>query len=473
MLYYARGRRLWDYRAPSRMIFKPRTLSLAGLLATAALLSMPWSSAGAQWQLEADTILTIPNARSSKAGTCQLKKGTRVDLISGADADPLTLSFANVVFEMPRGTSLAKALQELRPNSPVTAESVFDAEAWQKRKLLPPEEAQWLPVSPAPDDRRKDHWDPRGFFAIPENSLPPRTAETAPPAGFAWDRTLVIPGRFAFLNLPFILQKKPGICVGASAINVVRYLCPDNQLTTDEFFRLLTARSHGASNEDLKSGMELLGLPAQEVMLSRSGAATALRQIKRNLDNNLPVLAADGRHMVLITGYDTEKKKLFVWNQWGNGKIVNGMPKGHYELQESDLPIEFRTLFFCRKVRYEPADNVKQALESVTGALEDLQMHPYIETEFSRPVFLVHAGPERLRAVLRAGRTVFVQQGGSVLSVLPSAAGDNDKLSCIELPSGAKHWRTLSGLSQEITTKNGGAFFSAKKEEQPAVAKTP
>lgn len=419
------------------------------------------------WQLEADTVITLPSKSGNSPGSCTLKKGTRVELRSPANANELELSFAGLVFSMPRGEALQEAFALLYPQATDTAGLVFDIDAWENRRSLPPGEAQWLPLAPRPEDPRKKHWDPRGFFAIPDAPRVDAAGEKDPPRGFAWDRTLIIPGRFAFLNLPFILQKKPGICVGAAGINVVRYLCPDNPLTGPEFFRLLTERSHGASYTELKTGLELLGMPSDKLVLTRSNLLSSLRRVKANLDLNLPVLAADRRHMVLITGYDATAKKLFVWNQWGNGKVINGMPKGHYELQDRDLAIEFKDLVFCRKVRYEPADNVKQAIEQIAGPAEDLQMHPFIESEIPAEYFLPHAGPERLRVSLRSGRMVLVPQGASVLAILPDAAPAQEQFTCVYLPGKEKYKRTLRQIADEIAATNGGTFYSAKKFTLP------
>lgn len=408
-------------------------------------------------------MIAVTNARTSSPGSCTLKKGTRVELVAEPDADTVQLSFAGLVFEMPRGAALQKALEQFYPHNPTNNNGcIFDTAAWQKRRLLPPEEARWLPLPPHADDMRKSLWDPRGFFCIPDNPRISGDDKTAPPADFAWDRTLIIPGRFAFLRIPFILQKKPGICVAAAAVNVVRHLRPEYEITASELFHLFTDDSHGATYEELQAGMNLLGLPSDRLAPRRANLPSTLQRLKNSLDRGLPVLAADGRHMVLITGYDAATKKLFVWNQWGNGKIVNNMPKGHYELQDSDLPIEFINLVFCRKVRFEPADNVKEVLQSLAGASDDLQMHPYLESQFPSEYFLAHAGPERLRAVLRAGRTILVPQGVSVLCVLPGPAGDKDRLSCVTLPGGMKNLRTLASLSGEISSKSGGNFFSAK-----------
>ncbi len=443
----------------------PRSLPFAFFLALFAANST--CVAGPQWALEADTVLTIPGKHGKGNGTCTLKKGAHVELRSAPDADPLMLSFAGVEFQMPRGESLRKALAELYPDDAVPDARTFDTDAWQRRQNLSPGEVRWLPLPPGPNDPRKVHWDPRGYFAIPSDPPFERTEEREPPPDFAWNRTFVIPGRFAFVHIPFILQKKPGICTGAAGINAVRHLRPEYQITTDEFFRLITDRPRSGSLQGLQNSLQQLGMVSEHVRPTRARLSSILQRLKSSFDRNVPVLAADSRHMVVLTGYNAETKKLFVWNQWGNGKIVNGMQKGHYELEERDLPIEFSTLIFPSRIRYEPADNVKSAIEGLAGASEDLQVHPYFEPDFAFRGYEERIGSERIRLALQAGRTVFVPQGDSLLCLLP---GNLEKVTTVNLPGGARNSRTLSSLAQEILETSGGLFLSAKVADGLAVA---
>lgn len=340
-------------------------------------LSTAPARAANQWELEADTIVTLGGDESAARGTITLKKGTPVELLPGSTPQVAKISYAGLVFEMPRGEALREAFDVLYPEGTRAADTVFDVEAWQKRRSLPAEQARWLPLLPRPDDPRKKHWDPAGFFAVPENLPHDSGGASEPPPDFAWDRTLIIPGRFAYLNLPFILQKRGGICVGAAGINVIRYLRPEMKMTADEFFRMLTDRPNAGSYDELVVGLGNLGLPAEKIKLSRANLPAVLRRLKSSLDANIPVLISNPRHMVLVNGYDAAAKKIFLWEQWGAGKIINGMPKGHFEVPDSQLSSRYDTVVFCRMVRREPPDNVKRALEDSAGESDDLRAHPY------------------------------------------------------------------------------------------------
>lgn len=393
-------------------------------------------------------------------GSTTLAAGARVEILSREGDRVLVKAAAGEAWA--QASQVADEIPDTGSN-PATQPALAAKEDDNRAPAEPHDTAAGEPVEPVAPV----------YSAKPDNPEIPATTETEPPAGFAWDRTLIIPGRFAYLNLPFIKQTKPGICVGASAINIVRYLCPDNQLSAGEFFHLITERAAGAGDIELLMGMKMLGLPAYCSGLSRANVRADLKRLKTSLDNNLPVLAADRRHMVVITGYNDATKKIFVWNQWGNGKIVNGMPKGHYELLDTDLPIEFNSLIYCHKVRYEPEAEAKTALESVTGATEDLQLHPYIEGPIPFSAYNPHAGPERLKAALRANRTVLVPKGDSVLCVIPGEAKDTSAMQCVTLPRGVKTQMSLQALSDVISRTAAGNFYSAKSAEKLAASSMP
>lgn len=224
---------------------------MAALLSVSTLLSADPGGQTHFWNLEADTIVSIHTASGTR-GTCTLKKGTRVEVISDS-TDKMTLKFAGESFEMPKGAVLQEALQKLNPTGTPKNKLVFDSRRWMHEKT--PEEAE-TPINSA-----KGEYSPEDFRTVPD---PPTldTGDKEVPDGFMWDRTIIIPGKFAFLNIPFIKETKAGTCVGASSINVVRYLKPDYLLTNPEHFRLITGSEAGASDRELCEAMKLLGLPA-------------------------------------------------------------------------------------------------------------------------------------------------------------------------------------------------------------------
>jgi len=295
----------------------------------------------------------------------------------------------------------------------------------------------------------------------------PGDAPTEIPKTFPLEKSVIIPGKFGYLKLPFIKQTKPGICVAAAAINAVRYLHPEIQLSGSELFLLYNNRPGGASFEEASLGNLQLGVKCRIVRMAGMPRQELVRLIHKSIEENLPVIAADVRHAVLIYGFNKETKKLFVWNQWGNGKIVDGMPKGTYLLQESDLLIEFKDLLFVSKVRFKPLESLQQTLEAKVGTAEDLQVHPVAGRPFGGiQYYLPYSAPQRIKATLRAGRTILLPQGDDVLCVLPDdVKTDTVTLQCRYLPSGKTARHSLESLAQMLMP-NGGEFYSVKHTEK-------
>lgn len=287
------------------------------------------------------------------------------------------------------------------------------------------------------------------------------------PAGFAWNETVISPTQCAFLALPFIKQTKPGICTAAAAINVVRYLSPETEISASEMFRIMTNASAGACMSEVISGLRVLGFSGREVSTRGVPWRVLVSWVKRSLDRNLPILAADVRHMVLINGYDGKRKRLFVWNQWGNGKVINGMPKGTYELAESDLPLEFESLIFVERLRYEPAKPTREFVESVLPTSEDLEVHPAFCEGSAAAGALSRGSIPRLKAVLRGGRMLLLPQGKTVLCVAPNALKTGNELLRGEIfPSREPTVLTVNALAAKICAA-GGTFLSAKALQEP------
>lgn len=427
-------------------------------------------SAASTWQLEHEIILSDRDAAGKIVHRKNVPAGTPVTLLRREASDgrqELWLWYSGREIIMPTGESLQTALGLMHPGLEAGSATPFDVDAWQEMRQHPVEVARWIPQQSGPRKGQSGRWDERGFFVVKKAVPPPQTPEfDAIPEDFSWDRSVAVPGKFAFLALPWIKQANPGICVAAAGINVVRYLRPEIQLSGPEFFRMLNAREGGASDRELSRASFLLGLPSSAIPANaRSGRTPLVDFIKRKLEEGYPVCAADKQHMVLITGYDSSRSKLFVWNQWGNGKVINGMPKGHYELNESDLGAEFKYVMVFESVEFQPASNVAALLQQIAGPMEDLQIHPLVVGGGARQsdAYLAHAGTSRLKAVLRSGRTILCPRGATVLSIQPSSAESDDAMvECISRPSGAKTIVPLRTVAAEIARLDSGNFYSGK-----------
>lgn len=439
------------------------TLALLGAIAATILpVLVPHALAAepaASWKMECDTRIPLRDPRGRIIGSTLVSAGTMVERLpairANAGKEVLRLRHMGETFEVPTDAELQAVLQKQNPAGTAAEKRVLDVGNWMRDQRIASGKAPAGPGSTA------EELPPNYTTEVLKMEIP-ATEFTEIPKDFAWDKTVIIPGKFGFLKLPFIKQTKPGICVAAASINAVCHLHPEIQLKGSELFRLYNNRAGGASGHEALFGNLQLGVKCRRVMIG--GQRTELvRKIQQSIEANLPVLAADVRHMVLIYGFNKESRKLFVWNQWGNGKIVEGMPKGTYLLKESDLPIEFKELMFIEKVRFNPVESLTQALEAKVGATEDLQVHPIVGSPFGDlQTYMTYSTPQRIKAALRAGRTILLQQGADVLCVFPNEVKtDTDMLECKSFPSSKTTRHSLQSLTQ-LMAANRGEFYSVK-----------
>lgn len=458
-----------EYTESARMIRKILTgicsPALLGVIAATILpVLVPTVLAAepsASWKLECDTRIPLRDPRGRITGTTLISAGTMVERLpavrASAGKEVLRLRHMGETFEVPTGSELQELLQKQNPAGSAADKRIFDVGNWLRDQRIASGNLPGASGSMAEEI-------PPSFttevvpMEIPANEL------TEIPKDMSWDKTVIIPGRFGFLKLPFIKQTKPGICTAAASINAVCHLHPEIQLKGSELFRLYNNRSGGASLEEACFGNLQLGVKGRIIRKGHMPRTELVRKVQQSIEANLPVVAADVRHAVLIYGFNKETGKLFVWNQWGNGKIVNGMPKGTYLLQESDLPIEFQHFIFFEKVRFNPVEPLTQSLEAKVGTTEDLQVHPIVGSPFGDlRHYLTYSSPQRIKAVLRAGRTILLQQGTDVLCVFPNEVKtDADMLECRSFPSRRTTRHSLQSLTQLMAT-NRGEFYSVKR----------
>lgn len=416
------------------------------------------------WKLEYDTRIPLHDSRGSIVGSTRIAAGTVLDVLppnkASAGKNVIPLRHMGEVFELPTGPDLQALLVKQNPSGTPPEKQVLDLHRFKIEELTAKRKTSGRPGPPIEEL-------PPTFSTETIAMDLPADAPSEIPKNFPLDKTVIIPGKFGYLKLPFIKQTKPGICTAAASINAVRYLHPEIQLSGSELFRLYNNRPNGASFEEASLGNLQLGVKCRIVRIASMPRPELVRMIHKSIEENLPVIAADVRHALLIYGFNKETKKLFVWNQWGNGKIVDGMPKGTYLLQESDLPIEFTDLLFVSKVRFKPLESLQQALEAKVGTTEDLQVHPVAGKPFGGiQHYLPYSVPQRIKATLRAGRTILLPQGEDVLSVSPDEVKtDTVTLQCRYLPSGKTSRLSLESLTQLISL-NYGEFYSVKQSEK-------
>lgn len=159
--------------------------------------------------------------------------------------------------------------------------------------------------------------------------------------------------KMVFLPLAFKAQERGGICVSASALNIIEYLGYEFELSQDEFFKLFNAGRSGASPRELDRGLASIGYKLKNLYHreiakrhynskeTREMEDKAIEVIKEYLDKGIPLSASKTGHAMTLIGYNTHPQggKDGVFYIWDQGKESRESRESK-ESKESNVHIE-------------------------------------------------------------------------------------------------------------------------------------
>lgn len=283
------------------------------------------------------------------------------------------------------------------------------------------------------------------------------------PADFHYDKSLIIPGQFAFLALPFEKQGKGGICAAASALNIMRFIDPSIQMEQRELFSLYNGGQSGASLDQVQGGLESLGFESEWIQTANADKKTLIAKIRASLDAGRPVLATIPGHALTIIGYNKPSGKIIAWDQRMHvpGK-PDYLPRGAYETSEASLHSRFDSAFFIRKVENKLNREEAGQLAAIICDSSGWQHQEIVNgSDESLIKFLRHAAPPKMESLLRRGQTILIPKGRKeVVSILSVSDG---KWSARHLPGGREESFSDATLARLLTESNG-VFFSGTSQ---------
>jgi len=290
--------------------------------------------------------------------------------------------------------------------------------------------------------------------------IPDAEGNVSLPDGFRYERTLIIPTKFAFLALPNIKQLPRGICTAAASINILSYLDPTIKLDQEGLFSLFNNKRAGATIEQVIGGLKNVGFEVLPVSKSLSDKE-CLAKVQASLDSNHPVLCATRTHMLTIIGYNSDEKNVLVWDQRQRGpNLEDGRPKGSYTVSESSLSSKFSVILLVRKAYDKPSMAEEEALRPIIGSLDGIQKHTLVNSNSGSEAdrrFAARAVPEQITALLNAGRSVLVHTGkGEAVRVDPPFA---EPLVGYVFPEGVQKPVSFNALTRAVTIAEG-VYFS-------------
>ena len=199
------------------------------------------------------------------------------------------------------------------------------------------------------------------------------------PTNFHYDKTLIIPGNFAFIALPFIKQLPMGICAAASSLNVIKYIDPEINLGQTDLFKTFNSGQDGATFSQISGGMISLGFTTETHKIENITRNDIEFKIIESLDNNRPVLVEKPGHFLTIIGYNRKKAVIIAWDQAKANShhesddigMAIGLPQGAYETNVH----EFTKFMFLKKKTMTISPEEEEFIKRSVGNYEDFQKH--------------------------------------------------------------------------------------------------
>lgn len=282
------------------------------------------------------------------------------------------------------------------------------------------------------------------------------------PEDFHWDKTLIQPGLFAFLALPFEKQPPSGICMASSTYNVLRYLDPNLPLSQEEIFGMLNDGKNGASDRQLRTALKNLGYTTTMIPEGKLRRTGLRKLIQSTLDTDTPLIIATSSHALTLIGYNNATNKFYVWDQRMRGNSPKGMPADSKEVSQGELG-RFDFFLIIRKITDRASDKEYDLFAEVGAGYNDLQKHSITNANPTRENMLSYTKrnwPLLARALFANGRSLYVQTGRKEFIKIAPQEIQGDQLQITELPSGKTSQISLDRLTQKIARSN--VFFSSQ-----------
>lgn len=295
---------------------------------------------------------------------------------------------------------------------------------------------------------------------------PPSVVFESVPADFHYEKTVIVPGKFVFIYLPFEKQMLKGVCAAASVLNAVKYIDPTIVLNQDEMFCLYNNnQSEGADPQQMVGGIANLGFETDYIQPRKVKLETLLSKIQASLEDNRPLIACGDNHAVTLIGFNKSTKKITVWDQRGYGvDRADGRRAGMYDVDESTFCAKFYDVFIVRRADAKPSDANAARLQKMTGISDAFIKHTLVNSNSRQETiskFAQHAVPQLVKVAMRAGRTLLIPVGSDeIISIAPQ---ENEKMEYTVLPSGKTNKARIDFVTKSVLDA-GGVFYSSGKK---------
>ena len=291
--------------------------------------------------------------------------------------------------------------------------------------------------------------------------------------GFHYDRTVIIPGEFIFLKIPFEGQDNDGICTASASLNTIKYIDPEttNPLSQKELFSLFTKRSMGATPEEVAMGLRNIGFSTEVLYLSKTTQAEAQNRIVSSLEDNCPVIAFTYDHCISIIGYDKKRNNLLAWDQH-NDSLTSKEDKtaGLKPGMMTCSPGHFIAFVFVKKATELLVPRERNVIKEATGS-DSIQRYTLVGNSLQNEtleMYLQHALPALLKYLTTQGRTLIVPTKDGFLTIPSQMITDSNSIHGTSFPSNTPFEKSTVDIVH-LAAQGAGTHLGLKSKQAPFV----
>jgi len=282
--------------------------------------------------------------------------------------------------------------------------------------------------------------------------------------GFHYDRTVIIPGEFIFLKIPFEEQLEDGICTAAASLNAIKFIDPSIPLSQRELFTLFTRRSAGASPEEIAGGLKNIGFQSEILFLSKISQTETQKRILASLEEKCPVIAFTSGHCITVIGYDKKQNNLLTWDQHQDKSMINkdnptGLPPG----MEAYGTGHFVAFLLVKKIPELISPWEEGVIEKAIGSSKSLQRHTLTSSDQQAErleFYLQHALPALIKT-LTTGRTLIIPIKGGYLEIPTQEITASTSIHGTSFPDNKAFEKSIADIAR-LASQNGGNYIGGR-----------
>ena len=279
------------------------------------------------------------------------------------------------------------------------------------------------------------------------------------PEDFRFDRTLIKPGHYAYLSVPYQGQEKGAVCSAAAALNVLHFIDPQLQLEQREVLALYNGHSSMATQQQMVVGIRNLGYSAVLEQVRDQDKLPLLAKVRNSLDEGRPMIVTTFKHALTLIGYNKSKGTLIFWDQASpKPGAPEGLPMGAVETDEDSLRARMNYIIYVSKLADGTAPSASEAslLARMPGK-HDFLRHQLTNAnpKLAFSVYLGHAMTPKFRNLHQRKRTVLIPYHDKKAEFLEIIGEMDHHWLIVAQPSGKEISVSEQRLIKAIEQSNG------------------